>query len=61
SADGTILIWSRDADGAWQNEVLKGHSDWVLCLQVPLDGSIFSWSCDGTLRIWDGTPVEEAS
>ena len=52
SDDRTIRIWSRGADGEWQNEVLRGHAGWIRCLQVLPDGRIVSGNRDGTLCIW---------
>jgi WD40 repeat protein len=74
SADRSIRIWAKTKDSLircivrdwlpilavpkWESEVFSGHTAWVNSLQVLPDARIFSGSNDGTIRIWDGEPVE---
>ena len=53
SDDGTIKIWQKDAQGAWQTETLSaGYESSALTLQTLPDGRIVSGGRDGTIKIW---------
>jgi len=56
--DKKIRIWTREDSGGWQQEILEGHEQTVSSLQVLSTGEIVSGSYDKTIRIWDGTSVD---
>jgi WD40 repeat protein len=57
SLDHALHVWTRGADGTWVNETLPQTTTYSHCFQVLPDGRIISGHADGTLRIWDGTPI----
>jgi WD40 repeat protein len=33
-------------------ETLEGHTDWVRALALAPDGTLYSGSCDNTIKVW---------
>lgn len=51
--DGSISVEEKGECG-WTKTVLRGHSEFIVCLSMSKDGKrIVSSSCDRTVRIWD--------
>ena len=56
---GAAIRWlTKREPKKWSSELLAGHTAGVWGLQALPGGQIVSGSADGTIRIWDGTPVE---
>ncbi|KAG4300819.1 hypothetical protein PCANB_002919 [Pneumocystis canis] len=52
SGDGNVRIW--DCDTGTPLHVLRGHSNWVLCVSWSPDAKLIaSGSMDNTIRLWD--------
>ncbi|KTW27836.1 uncharacterized protein T551_02803 [Pneumocystis jirovecii RU7] len=52
SGDGNVRIW--DCDTGTPLHILKGHSNWVLCVSWSPDAKLLaSGSMDNTIRLWD--------
>lgn len=52
SGDGNVRIW--DCNTGTPLHILKGHSNWVLCVSWSPDAKIIaSGSMDNTVRLWD--------
>jgi WD40 repeat protein len=47
----SLLVW--DTDRGQQQSKLIGHKKMIIGLAVAADGTLYSWSTDGTLRQWD--------
>jgi WD40 repeat protein len=53
--DKTVKVYN---DGGGQMSSLTGHGDWVYCVAMSADGTLFaSGSADGTLKLWSGTEM----
>ena len=54
SADGKMMLWDVDCDGAFTCvQELVGHAHWVCCIAPLADASGFvSGSVDSTVRVW---------
>jgi len=58
AGDPTIKIW--DVSSGQEALTLRGHREAVNGLAFSSDGyRLFSVSADHTVRVWDGTPIEE--
>jgi WD40 repeat protein/serine/threonine protein kinase len=58
--DATIKIW--DMVHGLEVLTLRGHADAPMALAFSLDGRVlYSTGADHTLRVWDGTPLEDDS
>jgi WD40 repeat protein len=47
----SLLVW--DADDGQRQGRLAGHTNVILGMRFTEDGTLYSWSTDGTLREWD--------
>jgi eukaryotic-like serine/threonine-protein kinase len=58
AGDNTLKIW--DAATGQETLTLKGHTASVLSMAFSADGQrIVSGSEDGTVKVWDGSPMDE--
>lgn len=53
-----ITIW--DIDAGIPIQTLQGHTSYVICLTLLVDGRLASGSHDGTVKLWDITNIKHA-
>jgi len=46
-----IVVW--DVETGERVQTLRGHDQCIVGVTYLADGTLVSWSCDGTLRFWD--------
>jgi WD40 repeat protein len=58
--DKTVQVW--DWPSGQEVLALRGHTDMVTAVDFSADGRrLFSASPDGTIRVWDGTPLAQGT
>lgn len=56
TGEGTVLRL-RNADSGRLMAALEGHADWITSIAFSADGTLASASQDGTILLWDMSPL----